>query len=95
MEPTPEDEQFIYNFLMSTKPIPEPDFKVPKVPQLSMQFLMAQRERALKGINFSKDNRLIYPTITPDQIKNLVTINFAGNYNFPILAAILYRGYAC
>jgi hypothetical protein len=74
MEPTLDDEHFIYSFLMGPKTIPEPEFKVQKIPPLSLQYLKAQRERALKGMAYPKDDRLLYhPIITPSQIKNLVS----------------------
>lgn len=66
LEPTSEDEQFIYNFLMSTKPIPEPEFTISKTPELSMQYLMAQRKGMPRRPDAPQNERILrYPTVVP------------------------------
>ncbi|KAI6182694.1 BZIP domain-containing protein [Aphelenchoides bicaudatus] len=70
MKPTPEDERFIYNFLMSgTKEIAEPDFKVQKLPPASAEILDLQRDQARKEMNLPKEDRMSFSMAT-NQIRN-------------------------
>lgn len=55
-EPSAEDERFIYQFLTNAvRAIPEP-INVKKVPDLSMKYLMQQKERVRDGIKLSQNS---------------------------------------
>jgi hypothetical protein len=77
IEPTPEDEECIYNFLSHSKnTIPEPEFKQQRVPALSMKYLMEQRDRIQKGVRMSREQSgYKYPNTTTNEIKPIVSNN--------------------